>query len=96
MTDFAHNSYSSFASSRLPENLSRMAEPELTRWAEQKTVGSNSDTPVVRLGAILFWAVVAALLLARVFLVDPDKLKPAASITGATGSAFHLTENAKP
>lgn len=96
MTDFTQNSYTSFASSRLPENVSRMAEPELTRWAEQKTVESNSDTPMVRLGAVLFWAVVTALLFARVFLVDPDKLKPTPSTTGTTSSAFHLTGNAKP
>ncbi len=65
-----------------------MAEPELAQWAERKTVGSNSDTPLVRLGAVLFWIVVAALLLARIFLVDPDKLRPTASSTGATSSAF--------
>lgn len=96
MTDFAHYSFFSFANSRLPENFSRMAEPELAQWAEQKTVGSKSDTPLVRLGAILFWVVVALLLLARIFLVDSDKLRPAASTAGATSSVFHLTSGAKP
>lgn len=95
MTDFAQNSLSSLSGSRLPENVSRMAEPDLAQWAQQKAVGSNSDTPLVRLGAVLFWATVAALLLARVFLVDPDKLRPTTSTSGSASSAFHLTSNAK-
>ncbi|HEY0236796.1 MAG TPA: hypothetical protein VGC86_17350 [Afipia sp.] len=87
----------SFAIDReFPESVLHMAEPELAQWAQQKTVSLNSDTSVVRLGAILFWIVVAALLLARVFLVDPARLKPSASTTAATNSAFHLTSNVKP
>lgn len=95
MTDLTGNSLSSFADLRLPAHVSRMGEPELAQWAEQKTLGSSSDTPLVRLGAVIFWVIVASLLLAKVFLVDPAKLRPAASSTSATSSAFHLTSNAK-
>ncbi len=88
MTDIVGASLSPFSANQgLPANMSRMAEPELAQWAEQKTVGVNTDTPLVRIGAVVFWVVVAILLFARVFLIDPAKLRPADSTTGAN-SAF--------
>ncbi len=93
MADITGTSFSPFSANRgLPANAS---EPELAHWAEQKTVGMNADTPLVRIGAILFWAVVAVLLFARIFLIDPAKLRPADTATRVS-SAFHLTSNAKP
>ncbi len=95
MTDITGTRYSLFSANHgLPADMSRMAEPELVQWAEQKTVGTNADTPLVRIGAVIFWAVVVTLLFARIFLIDPAKLRPADSTTGAS-SAFHLTSNAK-
>ncbi len=95
MSDIAGTSFSSFAANQgLPVNVSHMAEPELTQWAEQRTVGANADTTLVRLGAVIFWTVVAALLFARIFLIDAAQLRPATVTTGAS-SAFHLTSNAK-
>ncbi len=78
-------------SSAVTSCASSMAEPELTAWAEQRTVESGSDTALVRLGAIAFWTIVACLLLARVFLVDAAKLRPEASSAATALSAFHLT-----
>ena len=95
MTDLTGNSFSPFTGARLPVNVSSMAEPELAHWAEQKTVGGNPDTPLVRIGAFIFWAVVAALVLARIFLIAPDKLRPATPAAGSASSAFHLTTNVK-
>lgn len=95
MNNIAGTAFSPFAANRgLPANMSRMAEPELAQWAEQKTVGANADTQLVRIGALVFWAVVAILLFARIFLIDAAKLRPAASTAGAS-SAFHLMSTAK-
>ncbi len=96
MSDIAGKSFSSFSADRgLPVNVSRMAEPELTHWAAQKTVSGKSDAPLVRIGAFVFWAVVAALLFVRIFVIDAAKLRPAESTTGAASSAFHLMSNVK-
>jgi hypothetical protein len=96
MNDIAGMNFRSLSANQgLPANGLFMAEPELARWAEQKTVSGKADTPLVRIGAFLFWVLVAALLFARIFLVDAAKLRPAISATGATSSAFHLTSNAK-
>ncbi len=89
MTDIAGMRFS--PNQGLPVDL---PEPDLVQWAEQKTVSGKSDTPLVRIGACLFWAIVAALLVARIFVVDPAKLHPAQS--SAIGSATTpLTSNPK-
>ena len=91
MTDLAGNNFSSFTGTGLPVNVSRMAEPELAYWAEQKTLRTKADTPLVRIGAIVFWAVVAALVFTRIFLIAPDKLRPAVHAAGDASSAFQVT-----
>ncbi len=97
MTDITGTGFSAFSAiSGVPANMSRMAEPELVQWAEQKAVNGNADTPLVRIGFVLFWAVVAVLLLARIFVIDPAKFRPAESASTPAASAFHLAPNAKP
>jgi hypothetical protein len=78
-------------------DLSQMAEPELAVWAAQ-TVVAKPDTALVRYGALVFWTVIAGLLIARVLFVDVAKLRPETSATAAPpapASLIQLTSGSK-
>ncbi len=58
-----------------------LSEQELSAWAERSAIASNNGSRFVGLGALAFWAVVAAILIARFFIIDPAKLRPTAAAT---------------
>ena len=53
-----------------------LSEPELSVWAEQATIAANEGSNFGRLGTLVFWSVIAGLLIARFFIIDPAKLRP--------------------
>jgi hypothetical protein len=78
-----HASLSSFLNSRPDIGMAavgadhgRLSESELSVWAEQSTIKSGNKSRFGRLGTLAFWTVVAGLLIARFFVVDPAKLRP--------------------
>lgn len=68
-----------------------LSEPELSTWAEQSTIAASGKSRFGHLGTLAFWTIVAALLIARFFLVDPSTLRPegvssSVSVTSGTPS----------
>lgn len=59
-----------------------------TPWTEQTTIATASYSPVVRLGTVAFWLLIAALLVARVLIATPEA--PASDTTSAPPPA-HTT-----
>lgn len=53
-----------------------LSEPELSAWAEQSTIAARGRSRFGRLGTLAFWTIVAGLLIARFFVVDPATLRP--------------------
>lgn len=63
------------------------AETDLTEWAEQSVIAANKKPDAAHWGALVFWIVIAGLLIARYTLIDPAKLRPqAGSIPAAVSS----------
>lgn len=48
-------------------------------WSEHGAVATRRYSPVVRLGTVAFWTLIAGLLLARLLVADPDKSEATAS-----------------
>ena len=55
---------------------STMSEQELSEWAEKSAFLANEGYGVFCFGTAIFWSVIAAILIARFFLIDPTKLRP--------------------
>jgi hypothetical protein len=53
-----------------------LSEPELSTWAEQSTIAASGRSRFGHLGTLAFWTIVAGLLIARFFVVDPATLRP--------------------
>jgi len=51
-------------------------------WSEHGVVTTRRYSPVVRFGTVVFWSLIAGLLVARLLVPDPNK-------TEATASAPH-------
>lgn len=50
------------------------AEPAKQQaWSEHGVVTTRRYSPVVRLGTVAFWTLIAGLLLARLLVADPSK-----------------------
>jgi len=66
-------------------------EQELSSWAEQ-SIPTKNKPGVGRLGTLAFWTVIAGLLIARFFLIDPEKLRP---VETSPAPAISQTTNAR-
>lgn len=64
-----------------------LSEPELSAWAEQSTMASNGRSRFGHLGTLAFWTIVAGLLIARFFVVDPATLRPHDTSISASSAA---------
>ena len=53
-----------------------LSEQELSAWAEQSMIAASGKSRFGHLGTLVFWTVVAGLLIARFFVVDPSTLRP--------------------
>lgn len=72
-------------------DVSSMAEPELSEWAERTTVDAHPRSSLINVGAIAFWMVVACLLFARVLLVDVTTFHHEASNEPAAVSMLKMS-----
>jgi hypothetical protein len=88
-----HAGLSDFFNDRLgPKSLGEgthghLSEPELSVWAEQAMIAGNERSNCGRLGTLVFWSVIAALLIARFFIIDPAKLRPESASAPASLSS---------
>ena len=72
---------------------SAMSEQELSEWAGKSGLLANEGYGVFGIGTAVFWSVVAVILIARFFLIDPVKLRPSSALTApAAVSIFAATE----
>lgn len=67
-----------------------LSEAELSEWAEQSTIATHRDSDRSHFGELMFWILVACLLIARFFVIDPAKLRPQSS---GDGLSIFLTNN---
>ncbi|MBY0380522.1 MAG: hypothetical protein K2W78_01180 [Xanthobacteraceae bacterium] len=65
-------------------------EQELSNWAGQ-SVSAKHKSGVGRLGTLAFWTVIAGLLIARFFVIDPAKLRPVETSNPVTVSQSALS-----
>ncbi|MBE0702811.1 MAG: hypothetical protein IH582_06535 [Afipia sp.] len=56
-------------------------------WGEHGAVATRRYSPVVRLGTLAFWTLIAGLLVARLLISDPNKTEATASAPQAQTSA---------
>jgi hypothetical protein len=73
------------------ETHGHLSEPELSAWAEHATITAGGQSHFGRLGTLAFWTIIAGLLIARFFVIDPAKLRPESasapvSVSSATPS----------
>ncbi|EKS28840.1 hypothetical protein [Afipia felis] len=62
----------------MPQHLS--ADPaKHPVWSEHGAVANRRYSPVVRLGTVAFWTLIAGLLLARLLVADPNTSETTAS-----------------
>ena len=61
-------------------------EPDLAAWAEKIAIESANDRRGLWYGALAFWIVVTCIIVARILLLDPNRIHPAAA-----ASATHST-----
>lgn len=69
-----------------------LSEPELTAWAEQSTIAANEKSRFGHLWTLVFWTIVAGLLITRFFLIDPAKLRPEDTSSSASVSSVTLSK----
>ena len=70
-------------SSRHSTGSAHLSEQELSDWAGRSAIASSDDSRFAGLGALAFWAIIAAILIARFFFIDPAKLRPLATAPSA-------------
>ncbi|GAA3838394.1 hypothetical protein AFIC_002223 [[Pseudomonas] carboxydohydrogena] len=56
-------------------------------WGDHGAVATRRYSPVVRLGTLAFWTLIAGLLVARLLIPDPNKSEAADSAPQARTSA---------
>jgi hypothetical protein len=69
----------------------RLMEPDLAAWAEKMAIESASDRRGLWYGALAFWIVVTCIIVARILLLDPNRIHPAAA-----ASATHSMQTGAP
>lgn len=52
-------------------SYARLSEPELTEWAGETLVEVRETSGESRLGVVIFWVIVTALVVARFFFITP-------------------------
>lgn len=70
-------------SSRYLTGSSHLSEQELSDWAARSAIASSAGSRFAELGALAFWAIIAAILIARFFFIDAAKLRPLATAPSA-------------
>jgi hypothetical protein len=56
-------------------------------WSEHGVVTTRRYSPVVRLGTVMFWTLIAGLLVARLLVPDPNTTETTASAPQAQAAA---------